>query len=77
VVYIIVFGLIPQFAVDNWAHIGGLAAGFVLGYVAGTPVRSSAARESVWRSLAAVCVLLTVYSFFEVYRYFPTPDQLR
>jgi hypothetical protein len=45
--------------------------------VAGTPVRSSAARESVWRSLAAVCVLLTVYSFFEVYRYFPTPDQLR
>jgi rhomboid protease GluP len=77
VVYIIVFGLIPQFAVDNWAHIGGLAAGFVLGYVAGTPVRSSAARESLWRSLAAICVLLTVYSFFEVYRYFPTPDQLR
>ena len=27
--------LIPGFNVDNWAHIGGLAAGFVLGYAAG------------------------------------------
>ena len=29
VVYIIAFGLIPGLNVDNWAHIGGLAAGFV------------------------------------------------
>ena len=77
VVYIIAFGLIPGFAVDNWAHIGGLAAGFVIGYAAGTPVRSSAAREGAWRALAAVCVLLTVWSFFLVYRNFPSPDQLR
>jgi rhomboid protease GluP len=77
VVYIIAFGLIPGFAVDNWAHIGGLAAGFVIGYAAGTPVRSSAAREGAWRALAALCVLLTVWSFFLVYRNFPSPDQLR
>lgn len=77
VVYIILFGLIPGFAVDNWAHVGGLAGGFAVGFVAGTPVRSSATRESIWRALAAVCVLLTVWSFFEVYRNFPTPDQLR
>jgi rhomboid protease GluP len=77
VVYIIAFGLIPGFAVDNWAHIGGLAGGFVVGYVAGTPVRSSAPRETLWRGLAAACVLLTIYSFFLVYRNFPTPDQLR
>jgi rhomboid protease GluP len=77
VVYIVAFGLIPGFAVDNWAHIGGLAAGFVIGYAAGTPVRSSAAREGMWRVLAAFCVLLTVWSFFLVYRNFPTPEQLR
>jgi rhomboid protease GluP len=77
VVYIIAFGLIPGFNVDNWAHIGGLAAGFVIGYAAGTPVRSSAAREGAWRALAAVCVLLTVWCFFLVYRNFPSPDQLR
>ncbi|HEY3823171.1 MAG TPA: rhomboid family intramembrane serine protease [Bryobacteraceae bacterium] len=77
VIYIIAFGLIPGFAVDNWAHIGGLTAGFVIGYVAGTPVRSSAGREGAWRVLATLCVLLTVWSFFLVYRNFPSPDQLR
>jgi rhomboid protease GluP len=77
VVYIIAFGLIPGFNVDNWAHIGGLAAGFVIGYVAGTPMRSNAAREGVWRVLAAVCLLLTALSFFEVYRNFPPANQLR
>ncbi len=77
VIYIIAFGLIPGFNVDNWAHIGGLAAGFVIGYAAGTPVRSSAGREGAWRVAAAICVLLTVWSFFMVYRNFHSPDQLR
>ena len=77
VVYIIAFGLIPGFNVDNWAHIGGLAAGFVVGYAAGTPVRSNAAREGMWRVLAAVCILITAWSFFEVYRHFPPANQLR
>jgi rhomboid protease GluP len=77
VIYIIAFGLIPGFAVDNWAHIGGLAAGFAIGYVAGTPVHSSPAREGMWRVLGTVCVLLTVWSFFLVYRNFPSPDQLK
>jgi rhomboid protease GluP len=77
VVYIIAFGFIPGFNVDNWAHIGGLAAGFAVGYVAGTPVVSNASREGMWRVLAAICVLLTLVSFYEVYRNFPSPDQLR
>jgi rhomboid protease GluP len=77
VVYIIAFGLIPGLNVDNWAHIGGLAAGFIVGYVAGTPVHSSPSRETFWRALATLCVMLTVWSFFLVYRNFPTPDQLR
>jgi rhomboid protease GluP len=77
VVYIIAFGFIPGFNVDNWAHVGGLAAGFAVGYVAGTPVVSNASREGMWRVLAAICVLLTLVSFYEVYRHFPPPDQLR
>ena len=77
VVYILVLGFIPGFSVNNWAHIGGLAAGFAVGYVAGTPVHSSPAREGMWRVLAAVCVIATLWSFYFVYRSFPSPDQLR
>jgi rhomboid protease GluP len=76
VMYILVIGFIG-YGTDNWAHIGGLAAGFAIGYVAGTPVRSSAATEGLWRVLAAACILLTAVSFFFAYTNFPTPDRLR
>ena len=47
VIYLLIFGLIiPN--VDNAAHLGGLAGGFVLAYVAGTPGFSEAA-ENFWR----------------------------
>jgi rhomboid protease GluP len=71
VVYILVLGFIPGFNTDNWAHIGGLAAGFAIGYVAGTPVRTSDAREGLWRALGAICVLLTLASFFMIYVNWP------
>jgi hypothetical protein len=77
VVYILAIGLIGQFGIDNFAHIGGLAAGFCIGWVAGLPVRSSREREAMWRVLGAVCVLITAFCFFMVYTHFPTPDQLR
>jgi rhomboid protease GluP len=76
VMYILVLGFVMS-GTDNWAHIGGLAGGFVVGYLGGTPVHSSAAREGVWRVLAAVCVLATVVSFFLVYTHFPTAESLR
>ena len=75
VVYILVLGFIPGFNIDNWAHIGGLAAGFAVGYLAETPVRSSAAREGLWRVLGGACVLLTLASFFMIYVNFPTAGQ--
>jgi rhomboid protease GluP len=77
VVYILAFGLIGGFGVDNWAHIGGLAGGFAVGYVAGTPIHSSHAKESLWRGIAAACLLVTVYCFFDMYRAFPPPAALR
>jgi rhomboid protease GluP len=77
VVYILAIGFIGGFGTDNWAHIGGLAAGFVVGFVAGEPVHSTREREGMWRVLAAACVIITVYCFWQVYAHFPTPDQLR
>jgi rhomboid protease GluP len=73
VVYIAAFGLIGGLGTDNWAHAGGLAAGFVVGYVAGTPVRSSLGREAMWRALAAACLVVTVFCFLMVWRNFQRP----
>ncbi len=62
-IYILVLGfLVPQ--VDNAAHIGGLAGGFCLGYVIGTP-RVMGTAESFWKVMAAICVLLTAYAFYQ------------
>ena len=77
VVYILAMGLFPGFRTDNWAHIGGLIAGFAIGYMAGTPVHSTRTKEAFWRGTAAVCVVTTAFCFWEVFRNFPTPDQLR
>jgi rhomboid protease GluP len=77
VVYILALGFIGNFGIDNYAHIGGLAGGFAIGWIAGLPVRSTRERESMWRVLAAACVLITVVCFLMVYTHFPTPDQLR
>lgn len=63
--------------IDNYAHVGGFIAGFAIAWVAGTPIRSSAPREAMWRAIAAICVLLTVYSFWLMYSHFPSADQLR
>jgi rhomboid protease GluP len=59
----VVMGLLPGFRVDNAAHLGGLAGGFVVAYIAGTPRALDGWQENLWRMLAAVCVLLTAVSF--------------
>ena len=77
VVYILAFGFIGGFGVDNWAHIGGLLGGFAIAWVAGTPVRSTHAKEAGWRAAAGVCLAITVLCFFLMYRAFPPPEALR
>ena len=59
----VVIGLIPGFRVDNAAHLGGLAGGFVLGYLAQTPLAVEGWQEKFWRAVAAICVILTAVSF--------------
>jgi rhomboid protease GluP len=70
-----VFGIQLPIALDNAAHIGGLAAGFGIGYVAGIPAHSTYARERAWQIAAAACVLVTLVSFYLVYLHFPRQTQ--
>src|SRR6266536_3009834 len=56
------FGIVGNFHIDNAAHIGGLAAGFGIAYVAGTPGREGV-MEKLWRAASWFCILMTVASF--------------
>ena len=69
-IYGLLFGFLPFFQIDNYAHIGGLAAGFGVGYVAGLPRLSAGAVERLWRGLAVVSIGLTILSFVEMYLWF-------
>jgi rhomboid protease GluP len=69
-IYIILFGLLPGLHVDNAAHIGGLAAGFGIAYLAGSPRLESSWTEKLWRGASWVCILLTALSFLKMYLWF-------
>jgi len=65
VIYLLAFGILfPQ--TDNAAHIGGLAGGFAVGYIAGTPGFSQAV-ERIWQVLAGVALAVTAFSFFKMF----------
>jgi rhomboid protease GluP len=66
-VYILLFGLLPYFHIDNAAHIGGLGTGFALAYVAGTPRITSTPGEQAWRWAAWASVALTIFCFVKMY----------
>jgi rhomboid protease GluP len=68
-VYGLAMGLLLKFT-DNAAHIGGLAGGFGVAWIAGTPGAIRAATEQVWRVAAWFCVLLTILSFLKMYLWF-------
>jgi len=63
VLYILVFGLLPFFAVDNAAHIGGLVSGLVLGYLVPQGEPETRASENLWNTLATLSVLIIAGSF--------------
>ena len=54
---------------------GGLASGFVVGYVAGIPAHSTYAKERIWQVAAGLCILVTLVSFYMVYLHFPRQTQ--
>jgi rhomboid protease GluP len=67
VIWMLIIGLLPGFSVDNAAHVGGLASGFAVAYVAGTQRYEGSPVEKLWRVAAACCGLLTAACFLEMY----------
>jgi rhomboid protease GluP len=66
-VYILVLGLLPGLRTDNWAHIGGLAGGFVIAYIAGTPRLTPSPSEMFWKAASWMAIFLTGLSFLKMY----------
>jgi rhomboid protease GluP len=61
VIYILIFGLF--FAVDNAAHIGGLATGMLLGYFVPEGEAETRAVQNLWNTLAVFAVVIIAGSF--------------
>ena len=69
VMYILVIGLIVR-GIDNYAHVGGLAAGFGCAYLAGLPSVVESLKERAWRSACYAALLATGYAFFQMFVWF-------
>jgi membrane associated rhomboid family serine protease len=74
-VYMLIFGFLPGLHIDNAAHIGGLAAGFGVAWLAGTPRVETAWTERLWRGAAAACVAITAVCFLKMYLWFSVAAQ--
>jgi rhomboid protease GluP len=59
-------GFMPM--IDNAAHVGGLAGGFAVAYLAGLPSSTTDAKEKFWGLLSLVSLLVTLLAFFELSR---------
>jgi rhomboid protease GluP len=67
-VYTLIFGLMVS-GIDNAAHIGGLAVGFGVAYVAETP-RTAGGTEGLWRVASWCCIILTLVSFLKLWLWY-------
>jgi rhomboid protease GluP len=67
VIYMLLFGLLPIMAIDNAAHIGGLAGGFAVAWIADLPTLGYHWREKVWTCAMYACLALTALSFVEMF----------
>jgi rhomboid protease GluP len=61
VIYIAIFGLF--FAIDNAAHLGGLAGGVLLGYLVPEGEADTQAGQNLWNTLAVLSVVIIAGSF--------------
>ena len=66
-IYGLLMGLLPFFHVDNAAHLGGLATGFVGAWLCGTPGYYRDFRDKLWDGIAGFMMLLTGYAFVRMF----------
>jgi rhomboid protease GluP len=69
-VYGLLMSVLPFFAIDLAAHLGGLIGGFAIGFIAGEPKLAEGAVNKLWRFAAACCVLATAACFALVFLQF-------
>ena len=72
-IYALLFSLLP--GIDMAAHVGGLAAGFGVAYLAGQPRYEGSPVEGFWRAGAWVCLAITALSFLKWYLWFTRAAQ--
>ncbi len=71
----LVFGVLGGGNIDNAAHIGGLAAGFGIAYLAGTESRLRSPKERLWQVASWLCILTTALCFLKMYLWFSRNTQ--
>lgn len=73
VIYMLIFSLLP--GIDMAAHVGGLLGGFGMAWITGQPGYGKVTREPLWKIAAAVCIVITAYSFLKMYLWFTHAPQ--
>jgi membrane associated rhomboid family serine protease len=63
VIYIVAMMLIPGLGIDNAAHMGGLAAGLILGYLIPEGAPETRASENLWNVLVIFSAVIIAGSF--------------
>ena len=72
------FGVVYLFLnlrIDNYAHFGGLVAGFATAYLAGTPRAEGSFTERLWQFSSWACIVITAVSFLKMYLWFSQSTQ--
>jgi rhomboid protease GluP len=69
-VFALVMSLLP--GIDMGAHIGGLAGGFIVAYLSGTPTYSPMV-ERVWKIMAVAALAITGVAFVEMFQFLMSP----
>lgn len=59
-----------NFPIDNAAHLGGLAGGFVTSWLAGEPRLIDDWKEKIWSVGAVLSLLITIGAFVKMYLHF-------
>jgi len=77
VVTLFVLGLLPGIAIDNWAHGGGLLAGFILGKIFADrePLNASERRNSALLGGLALLTILASFALMILHYRDPLPGQ--